>query len=57
LATEKAAIVAMLDETYPKSKKENGDDNAQTKGREHPNKPRRKSSKSLKKKSTNFVAS
>jgi len=33
LSTEKAAIVAMLDETHPKSKKENGDDNEYTLGR------------------------
>jgi nucleoside phosphorylase len=33
LATEKAAMVAMLDETHPKSKRENGDDNEYTLGR------------------------
>ena len=33
LATEKAAMVAMLDETHPKLKKENGDENEYTLGR------------------------
>jgi hypothetical protein len=33
LATEKAAIVAMLDETHPKLKKEDGDENEYTLGR------------------------
>lgn len=33
LATEKAAVVAMLDETHPKLKKENGDENEYTLGR------------------------
>ncbi|KAN0089551.1 hypothetical protein V8E51_019811 [Hyaloscypha variabilis] len=33
LATEKAAMVAMLDETHPKSKKGNGDDNEYTLGK------------------------
>jgi nucleoside phosphorylase len=33
LATENAAIVAMLDETHPKLKKEEGDDNEYTLGR------------------------
>jgi nucleoside phosphorylase len=33
LPTEKAAMVAMLDETYPKLKKENGDENEYTLGR------------------------
>ena len=33
LATEKAAMVAMLDESHPKLKKENGDDNDYTLGR------------------------
>jgi nucleoside phosphorylase len=33
LATEKAAIVAMLDETHPKLKKEDGDENEYTPGR------------------------
>jgi nucleoside phosphorylase len=33
LATEKAAMVAMLDETHPKLKKEKGDDNEYTLGR------------------------
>jgi hypothetical protein len=33
LATEKAAVVAMLDETYPRLKKEKGDENEYTLGR------------------------
>jgi nucleoside phosphorylase len=33
LAIEKAAVVAMLDETHPKRKKEKGDDNEYTLGR------------------------
>ena len=33
LATEKAAMVAMLDETHPKLKKEDGDENEYTLGR------------------------
>ncbi|PMD52878.1 uncharacterized protein K444DRAFT_619569 [Hyaloscypha bicolor E] len=33
LATEKAAMVAILDKTHPKSKKENGDDNEYILGR------------------------
>ena len=33
LATEKAAMVAILDDPHPKSKKENGDDNEYTLGR------------------------
>src|SRR5947209_1307053 len=33
LATEKAAMVAMLDDSHPRLKKENGDDNEYTLGR------------------------